>query len=192
MSEELKPCVQMLDEQDETGVTTYSVVIDHMEHGVLLHSGQDRERAEEIRFVVQHELDRAWNRRAGEGAVDWRCDNCGDAYPDGPGSWRHGFHGPEHKCDGVHAQAGHMAASYVGDEVTRSAIAQMKRDLARTCMDLSNVLAQRDALAARVEELEGVLKRIAAITPKPEHGPEYVAGQIGGITTAADQAIGKP
>ena len=79
-----------------------------------------------------------------------------------------------------------------GDEVHCACVPHYRELLRDRTEDVVRATKAIDALAARVEELEGVLKRIAAITPKPEHGPEYVAGQIGGITTAADQAIGKP
>ena len=51
--------VRITDEQDETGKTTYSVVIDHMDHGVVIEAG-DHTRASEIESVLLHELSRAY------------------------------------------------------------------------------------------------------------------------------------
>ena len=142
----------------------------------------------------------AWNRRAGEGA---ECEVCGARTVEASGwhSTRVGYVAAD-----LTAQRDALAARVEGLEQRAEwadPLAGMMSELAdRFAPDAMKgettftralwAVDQAKRLAARVEELEGVLKRIAAITPKPEHGPEYVAGQIGGITTAADQAIGKP
>jgi hypothetical protein len=51
--------IYLISQQDEIGVTTYQVFIEHLDHSVLIHEGQDRERAEEIQYVISYELRRA-------------------------------------------------------------------------------------------------------------------------------------
>lgn len=92
----------------------------------------------------------AERREARRDQVEWRCDNCGNAYPDGPGTWRHGFHGPEHACADRHPQAGHASATYVGEDVTRSALVQLRADMVRANTDLT-------AARERIAVLEDVL-----------------------------------
>ena len=50
--------VHLTDEQDEIGIITYRVILDHMDHGVLIYEGQNPVRAEEIRFAISYELER--------------------------------------------------------------------------------------------------------------------------------------
>lgn len=57
--------VALLDEQDGLGITTYEVVLSHMDHGVVIYRGEDRGRANELAFVISHELNVAHSAGAG-------------------------------------------------------------------------------------------------------------------------------
>ena len=87
----------------------------------------------------------------GDERVEWRCENCGEAYQELGGSWRHGLQGPEHRCDGLHAQAGHMAAKYVGPDPTACAIGRLQDDVRRKFRLISAMEKQRDGLRQALE-----------------------------------------
>lgn len=45
----------------------------------------------------------------------WRCENCGEAHDPVSPSWRWAHRGPEHRCEGLDPQAGHMPARWFGE-----------------------------------------------------------------------------
>jgi hypothetical protein len=76
----------------------------------------EKRKGEEVRAVLADVAEGAWTERYHATGL-WRCEGCGDAYDaeSEMSRWRWTGEAYEHKCPGLHSQAGHMPARWFGE-----------------------------------------------------------------------------